>query len=101
MSRYNSWAEVLADTTLTLASLYSETAEMEAAEIRGRAEAMSMSRATSASAMENEAKVQVAEIRAEIVRLNARIKGLQHVLTTVTTFINVGVEYADILNPLQ
>lgn len=76
-------------------------AELEVAEIRGRAEALSMSYSKSAAAAEQEAKVVTSEIKAEITKLRSQIAGLTLVHQTISLFLQLGVEYAPDLNPLQ
>ena len=97
---HTNWPSVLADVTMTIAQLYREMAEMETAEIRGRAETMAMSNAKSATAMEQEARVVVADIRVEVVKLKAQITGFQYIHETVTTFIRADVPFANDLNPI-
>lgn len=76
-------------------------AELEVAEIRGRAEALAMTYSKSASAAEQEAKIATAEIKTEITKLRSQIAGLTLVHQTVSLFIQAGIEFSDDLNPLR
>ena len=93
------WATITSTITRRLSKLYREKATLESAEIQGRAQTLQMSSASSASAAEQEAKIVVADLRADIVRLNGDIAGLELQHRTVTGFMVMGVEYSVDIDP--
>lgn len=101
MTQVEGWAPVLAGVASTLSQLHVEKATIDAAEIRQRAQVIAHTSATSASAIELEAKTACADLRFESVKLAGKIASLQLSHDTITTFMDHGVPFTEELNPLR